>query len=238
MSTWLRFMNSPANWLGLLLAIALVGLNVAGLVGSPLLAVFGYAVGVGLGLLWFGWPRAPLSLADTLQFGDEGDTRTVMMQALTGIRAVVSQRQPPRFQPPVQGAVLQLCDQLEQLLVQWESSQGQLSLQDQFHARHLAIRYLPQALQSYLAMPAEFASTRPLAHGLTAQQILVQTLQDMQAKVSQLADDLANQDAHAFVSHSHFLHQKFGPAARGPMLHPDVPTLPAGTPSHEPPRKE
>jgi len=39
--------------------------------------------------------------------------------------------------------VLELCTALEQLLNQWERSKGALSLQEGFHARHLAISYLP-----------------------------------------------------------------------------------------------
>ena len=33
---------------------------------------------------------------------------------------------------------------------------------------------------------------------------------ELEAKVAQLADDLASQDAQAFLAHSQFLHDKFG----------------------------
>jgi hypothetical protein len=41
-------------------------------------------------------------------------------------------------------------------------------------------------------------------------------LQDLCAKVDELTDDLANQDAEAFLNHSKFLNHKFG--ATGPDL--------------------
>jgi hypothetical protein len=100
---------------------------------------------------------------------------------------------------------------LEGLLHQWERSKGQLSLQDSFHARHIAISYLPEALNTYLSIPAGFATQRVLENGKTAQDTFKDTLQELEAKVRELGDDLAAQDAHAFLVHSKFLNQKFGP---------------------------
>ena len=85
-----------------------------------------------------------------------------------------------------------------------------MSLQEGFHARHIAISYLPDALKTYLSIPAQYASSRVIQDGKTAVDIFRGTLVDLEGKVAQLADDLASQDAHAFLAHSQFLHEKFG----------------------------
>jgi hypothetical protein len=126
--------------------------------------------------------------------------------------------------------VLELCKALEGLLQQWERSRGTLSLQDGFHARHIAISYLPEALNTYLSIPASYAATRVLENGKTAQDTFRDTLAELEAKVRELGDDLASQDAHAFLVHSRFLQQKFGPA---PAL-PEAEAPPISPPAKEP----
>ena len=80
-----------------------------------------------------------------------------------------------------------------------------------FHARHIAISYLPEALNTYLSIPAKFATTKVLENGKTAVDTFKDTIAELETKVRQLGDDLAAQDAHAFLVHSKFLNQKFGP---------------------------
>ena len=74
----------------------------------------------------------------------------------------------------------------------------------------IAISYLPDALKTYLSIPAQYANSRVIQDGKTAVDIFRSTLVDLEGKVAQLADDLASQDAHAFLAHSQFLHEKFG----------------------------
>ncbi|MEN9630892.1 MAG: hypothetical protein RJA10_4120, partial [Pseudomonadota bacterium] len=116
-----------------------------------------------------------------------------------------------RIPASLQARVLDLCKALDELLDQWERSKGSLSLQDSFHARHIAISYLPEALNTYLSIPARFATTRLLDNGKTAVDTFNDTITELEGKVRQLGDDLASQDAHAFLVHSKFLNQKFAP---------------------------
>jgi len=69
---------------------------------------------------------------------------------------------------------------------------------------------LPEALNAYLSIPASFARTRLLANGKTALDTFDETIVELEGKVCELADDLASQDAQAFLAHSQFLKQKFG----------------------------
>lgn len=211
-----RLIASPANWCGLAAAIVLLGLKAAGLLGTLGLglAVLGYAAGFVIGGLWFGFPSSKEPAWEALQFDDEGDAHEAMERALNGVRRLTEHNPGNRIPASLQARVLELCGALEGLLDQWERSRGTLSLQDSFHARHIAIRYLPEALNTYLSIPAAYASGKLLENGKTAQDTFKDTLVELEAKVHQLGDDLASQDAHAFLVHSRFLKEKFG-AGRG-----------------------
>lgn len=225
-----RILLSPANWLGMTVAIAVLVLKAIGLVGLAglPLALFGYVAGFVAGGMWFGFPKlkGPTWDEEALEFSDDGDAREAMGRALQAVRGLVQFNPENRLPASLQAKVLELCSSLERLLAQWERSKGALSLQEGFHARHIAISYLPDALKTYLSIPAQYASSRVIADGKTAVDIFRGTLVDLEGKVAQLADDLASQDAHAFLAHSQFLHEKFG--AQGvipaPALNPP-PTL-------------
>jgi hypothetical protein len=207
-----RFLQSPANWLGMglaTLALLLGALEVASAV-SAALAVIGYAAGFGVGCIWWGKPRLSVNLWDELAFEDQGDTRSNMTSALNAVRQLVNYNPDNRLPASLQSKALDLCQQLAALLEQWERSRGQLSLEEGFHARHIALTYLPDALKTYLSIPQKFATTQILANGQTAQATFNATLDDLSRKVSQLAEDLAGQDADAFLTHSRFLKEKFG----------------------------
>ena len=211
-----RILVSPANWTGLALAIAVLVLKALGLVGIAglPLALLGYAAGFTAGGLWLGFPKlaGPNWDGDALEFNDDGDAREAMGRAMRAVRGLVQYNPDNRLPASLQAKVLELCTALESLLSQWERSKGALSLQEGFHARHIAISYLPDALKTYLSIPAQYANTRPIHDGKTAVDIFRSTLVELEGKVAQLADDLASQDAHAFLAHSQFLHDKFGVA--------------------------
>ncbi|MDT9000653.1 hypothetical protein RQP53_15365 [Paucibacter sp. APW11] len=207
-----RLIASPANWCGLALSALVLVLKAMGLVGAMGLgvAVLGYVVGLLIGGLWFGFPSTREPAWEALVFTDEGDAREAMERALQGVRQLTEYNPERRIPASLQARVLDLCSALEGLLHQWERSKGTLSLQDSFHARHIAIRYLPEALNTFLSIPAAYAATKLLANGKTAQDTFKDSIAELEAKVRELGDDLAAQDAHAFLVHSRFLSQKFG----------------------------
>jgi len=207
-----RWLVSPANWCGLGLASTALVLQGLGLLGSAGLwvAALGYGAGYGAGGMWFGFPRWRRPTWEALEFSDEGNVREAMDIALNGVRQLTRHNPNDRLPTALKQQVLVLCDELAALLKQWERSRGQLSLEEGFAARRIAITYLPEALNAYLSIPDAFARGKVLANGKTAQQTFADTLSELQAKVRQLADDLAAQDAQAFLTHSQFLTQKFG----------------------------
>jgi hypothetical protein len=209
----LRLLASPANWGGLALASLVLGLKAFGLLGTLGLGVaaLGYVAGFAIGGLWLGFPSTAEPDWETLQFSDDGDARQVMGRALDGVRRLTENNPGNRIPASLQARVLQLCQALDELLAQWERSKGTLSMQDSFHARHIAISYLPDMLNTYLSIPARFATTKVLDNGKTAVETFQDTLAELETQVRQLGDDLAAQDAHAFLVHSRFLNQKFAP---------------------------
>ncbi len=207
------FLQSPANWGGIGLSTLALVLGSLGLtqVGIGALAVLGYAAGFGVGGMWFGFPKWSGNPWDALEFEDQGDARTSMLNALSAVRQLVDYNPQGRLTASLQSKVLDLCKQLNLLLDQWERSKGQLSLEESFHARHIALTYLPDALKTYLSIPQQFAMTKRLTNGHTAQETFTATLDDLNAKVLELSEDLATQDAQAFLNHSQFLQEKFNP---------------------------
>jgi hypothetical protein len=209
----LRVLTAPAHWVALGMGAAVLVLKALGLVGAAGLGVaaVGYVAGWVIGGLWLGFPAWNAADWELLEFKDEGDAREAMERALDGVRRLTEFNPENKIPASLQARVLELCKTLDELLQQWERSKGSLSLQDSFHARHIAISYLPEALNTYLSIPARFATTRLLDNGKTAVDTFKDTLADLETKVRQLGDDLAAQDAHAFLVHSTFLSQKFAP---------------------------
>jgi hypothetical protein len=207
-----RLLASGPNWIGLGLASLVLVLQGLGLIGTtgPVVAVLGYVAGFVAGGLWLGFPSLAAPTWEALQFSDEGDAREAMERALHGVRGLTQYNPEGRLPASLQTRVLELCKGLESLLQQWERSRGQLSLESSFDARRIAITYLPEALNAYLSIPASYARTRVLANGKTALDTFNDTIVELEAKVGQLAEDLASQDAQAFLAHSQFLTQKFG----------------------------
>lgn len=207
-----RFLTSPANWCGIGLATLALVPQALGLTlwGGWLLAPLGYGAGFAAAGLWFGYPRLSAQPWDDLEFDDEGDAREALDRALEAVRGLVDFNPEDRLSASLQARVLELCAQLRTLLQQWDRSKGTLSLEETFQARHIVLSYLPDALKTYLSIPPRFARSKLLANGQTAEDTFRATVEDLSTKVLQLTEDLASQDAEAFLNHSRFLQQKFG----------------------------
>lgn len=207
-----RILTSNANWCGLALAAVPLALKAAQMLGPEAfaLALAGYAAGFFVGGSMFGFPRVGVRAWEAdLTFLDTGDVRRNIDTAIDGIRSLVQANPDDRLSEALRQRVLDVCQKLEALLAQWESTKGALSLEEEFHARHIALSYLPDALKGYLAIPKSFAAERVLENGRTAHDTLALTLDELSGKVGQLRDDLAGQDAQAFLSHSRFIDNKF-----------------------------
>jgi hypothetical protein len=214
-----RYLNSPANWCGLLLAIAVVAARAYGLLGAGwgFAALIAYGAGFWIGKTSFGAPQlivtdlAALDLALTNR-----DAPAAITETLDAIRDVARRDSASHFNIVQQGQVIALADAIEALHKEWLKSGQHLSVEDAFVAKRLALDYLPDTMRRYLAIPPKFAATKIVAQNKTPAQLFDDSIREMQHKVEQLQNDLSAKDAEAFVDHAQFLNQKFGAASVSP----------------------
>lgn len=80
---------------------------------------------------------------------------------------------------------------------------------DLFTVRETVLRYLPETLANYVALPPAFRITQPLKDGKTARQLLGEQLGLLDTKLREIVGNLAASDAAALVANGQFLAQKF-----------------------------
>ena len=215
-----RYLNSPANWCGLLLAIAVVAARAYGLlgVGWGFVALIAYGAGFWIGKTFFGAPQlivTDLAALDAALTNREAPA--AITETLEAIREVARRDSASHFNIVQQGQVIALADAIEALHREWLKSGQHLSVEDAFVAKRLALDYLPDTMRRYLAIPPKFAATKIVAQNKTPAQLFDDSIREMLHKVEQLQNDLSAKDAEAFVDHAQFLNQKFGAASVSPV---------------------
>ena len=103
-------------------------------------------------------------------------------------------------------------------------SQLGLGSEEAYSVVATATDYLPEALQSYLRLPRDWADTRPIDGPKTALMVLIEALELLGATMDQILDAANRADAQALIAHSRFLDAKFGHSSSG------GPDLTLGTP--------
>jgi hypothetical protein len=207
-----RFLSSPANWSGMVVALLVLGARIGGLLGSMWLPLVlgGYVAGYWLGKSVFGTPKLVITDLDALDAAlIQHEKPEGIDLALSTMRQILIQNQEERFSGNQQRKVIALIDAISLLHQEWSASSAHLSIEDAFVAKRLALEYLPETIRGYLAIPARFTASKVLASNKTAAQLFDDAVDEMQAKVEQLQFDLAAKDADAFVNHAGFLNQKF-----------------------------
>lgn len=95
-----------------------------------------------------------------------------------------------------------------------------------------ATSYLPEAVDSYLRLPRDFADRRVVANGKTSLMLLVDQLDLLGARLAMISDAVSRQDANALIAHGAFLEEKFAgssltavtPSTQHPLSPPEGPT--------------
>lgn len=78
-----------------------------------------------------------------------------------------------------------------------------------FTVRETVLRYLPETLANYVALPPLFRSNHPLKGGKTARQLLTEQLDLLDGKLREIVASVAASDAQALLSNGRFLEAKF-----------------------------
>jgi hypothetical protein len=80
---------------------------------------------------------------------------------------------------------------------------------DLYTVRETVLRYLPETLANFIALPAMFRSTHPLKDGKTARQLLGEQLSLLDSKMREVVANVAGADAQALLANGKFLEMKF-----------------------------
>jgi hypothetical protein len=80
---------------------------------------------------------------------------------------------------------------------------------DLYTVRETVLRYLPETLANYVALPPVFRSTHALKEGKTARQLLAEQLALLDDKLREIVANVAGADAQALLANGQFLEMKF-----------------------------
>lgn len=80
---------------------------------------------------------------------------------------------------------------------------------DWYTVRETVLRYLPETLANYVALPPAFRATQPLQAGHTARQLLGAQLDLLDGKLREIVANVAASDAQALLANGKFLEAKF-----------------------------
>jgi len=191
----LLFLYSTANIVGCALALLGPALLFAGVIDRGWLAITA-------GLYGAGWllGRKPPELERHIE-----DSLTVE-QTLAWLDRIVAQAQP------------HLSDEMRRSLDSVRVSVGEVLPRlvgasshndDLYTVRETVLRYLPETLANYVALPPAFRTGHPLKDGKTARQLLGEQLGMLDAKMREIVANVASSDAGALVANGQFLEAKF-----------------------------
>lgn len=80
---------------------------------------------------------------------------------------------------------------------------------DLYTVRETVLRYLPETLANYVALPPVFRTTHALKDGKTARQLLADQLALLDTKMREIVVNVAGADAQALLANGKFLEMKF-----------------------------
>jgi hypothetical protein len=80
---------------------------------------------------------------------------------------------------------------------------------DLYTVRETVLRYLPETLANFVALPPVFRNTHPLKDGRTARALLSEQLTILDGKMREIVANVAASDAQALLANGQFLEMKF-----------------------------
>lgn len=193
-----RFLYSRRNIVGSLLALGGLALHFVGIVGGLVwlpITVGLYAIGV---LLVPGERDLDIQLGAAEDAAEVRDGLARLVRSLGGkvaddlLAKLVG----------IQGSILGT--------LEIEGSMGDGADPNVYLIRQTALAYLPDAFTTYLRMPRIMAERRKIAGGRTPHDVLLDQLDLMDRRLSDVADDLARHDSDKLLANGRFLAEKFG----------------------------
>lgn len=136
------------------------------------------------------------------QFDD--DPAAAIRVRLEALRVRVAGRVDPEAEARIASIADSLLAALDRLLRTAHESDPML-----YDVRRIALEYLPEAVEHYLALPPDMARSEPMLHGKTAQSVLHEQLDILDQSLRQMLNSLYRDDAQALAVHARFLKEKF-----------------------------
>lgn len=123
---------------------------------------------------------------------------------------------------PVLSRVRRIATLVREMLPRLDS-EG-LASQNTYNVTATATDYLPESLAAYLALPRDWADTRPVADGKSSLMLLIDQLDLLAATLNKMFDAANRHDAAALIAHGMFLQERFGGGA-APTRLDETPTV-------------
>lgn len=161
----------------------------------------------------FAWLRGEQKPADPETLASPAPTKEDIEAALARAERMVLEGHAPT---PVLARVLRITTVVKAILPRL----GNLGLesQDAYTVVATATDYLPESVASYLALPRDWADTRPVANGKSSLLLLIDQLDLLSLTIARMYDATNRLDAAALVAQGSFLTAKFGGQLRPTRL--------------------
>lgn len=153
----------------------------------------------------FAWLRGDQKPADPATLAAPPPTKEDIEEALAKAERMALEGNAPT---PVLARVLRITTVVKAILPRM-SSLG-LESQDGYTVVAMATDYLPESLAGYLALPRDWADTRPVANGKSSLLLLVDQLDLLSLTIARMYDAINRMDAAGLVAQGAFLNAKFG----------------------------
>jgi len=181
-------------------ALALLGplLLFAGVIGPGWLAITAGLYGVGWLLGWAGrrTPEVERLIEDSLTVG----------QTLERLDTLIG-RVGPHLSADMNANLASVRTSVAEVLPRLVGARSFDA--DLFTVRETVLRYLPETLANYVALPPVFRTTHALKDGKTARQLLAEQLALLDGKMREIVANVAGADAQALLANGKFLEMKF-----------------------------
>jgi hypothetical protein len=194
----LLFLYGNANIAGCALALLGPALLFAGVIGPGWLAITAGLYGVGWLLGWMGrrTPEIERQIEATLG----------MEQIMERLDLLVS-RVAPHLGAEMNAHLASVRTSVAEVLPRLVGARSFDA--DLYTVRETVLRYLPETLANYVALPPVFRNSQPLKDGKTARALLSEQLLLLDTQMREIVANVAGADAQALLANGRFLEMKF-----------------------------
>ncbi|HTD33164.1 MAG TPA: hypothetical protein VK665_05870 [Candidatus Elarobacter sp.] len=197
------YVYSNRNITGSVLALIALGAYFAGVIHDLWYVIVAGSYGIGA-----------LAARDGGELQTQLDPAMNVNDVVEGVGRLAAESQ-KRFPPEIAALVGEIAGDVATVLPRLATHGAADAAFDD--VRSTATTYLPDTLNAYLAVPAAYRTSAPIEGGRTARQIVVDQLTVLAAKMREIAQNAASDDAQALLANGRFLKERF---ASAPMFRP------------------